>query len=316
MMQAGEAAFLKEDWATQGDWVGRYGHKYTILCAMGSPFSHEFHLDRTYRVRPGIGSNHKNDALRAWCWSRTSNERRVSYDPTIGGRRPAGWDDHAEAYPWTHEGPDLRLEVKVPAGVHRLALYFLNYDGQEKNNRFRDYLVEVRKPETDGEALAVSRVRDFHQGVYKQFLLAGPAAFQLNIRKNNSFNTMLSGVMFDQVAGPRSVWEGWPMFWIGNIPYRPPPFPDSVLVEKPENAGVRLWRALEDSGGLDGVWKFNSLMQTLAHRHAAQAGLPAEALLSMRMKGDFWTPEDQNIFIETMKNRWQAQLKLTPDIAE
>ncbi len=33
----GGAAYLGEDWQTQGDWVGRYGRQYAVLCATASP---------------------------------------------------------------------------------------------------------------------------------------------------------------------------------------------------------------------------------------------------------------------------------------
>jgi len=48
--------------------------------------------------------------------------------------------------------------------------------------------------------LAESRVRDFYGGVYKRFLVNGPAALTFSVRKGDSVNTILSGVFLDDWA--------------------------------------------------------------------------------------------------------------------
>jgi hypothetical protein len=159
----------------------------------------------------------------------------------------------------TVDGPDLWVSVEVPAGVHRLSLYFYNKDGHIADNRFRDYLVELRliteklppwptspKPPTDTKqfvrqfdaywkqrseiisresinpVLARARVRDFWGPVYKQFLVCGPACYWVRISRNNSFNTILQAVMIDKLAGPSSPFDDVPMAWMGGVRDTPP----------------------------------------------------------------------------------------------
>jgi len=142
----GGAAFLDEDWRTLGDWVGRYGRGSTILCAMGSPFNHEFNRGTQYDSIIGqLGYNRTpDDRLRHFLTWRKSVDPRVIYDPMLGYRREAEWDDHGETYSMNANGPDLWVSVGVPEGTHQLSLYFFNKDGHDDNNRFRDYNVEVR----------------------------------------------------------------------------------------------------------------------------------------------------------------------------
>jgi hypothetical protein len=51
-----------------------------------------------------------------------------------------------------------------------------------------------KKPE-----LARGRLCDFWGGVYKRFLVHGPAALTVQLNRNHSFNTILAGVMLDLV---------------------------------------------------------------------------------------------------------------------
>ena len=133
-----------------------------------------------YRVFGSVGPNGSNgEALRRWLHRRRWDDRRVLYNPTLGYRRQADWDDHAEAYPMTREGPDVWVGVEVPEGVHRLTLYFFNKDGHQGHNRYRDYRLEVRPYAPDPAAaekkptLATARVRDFWGGVHKSSAVKG-----------------------------------------------------------------------------------------------------------------------------------------------
>ncbi|MBI2194703.1 MAG: hypothetical protein HYU36_22210 [Planctomycetes bacterium] len=145
-------------------------------------------------------------SMSAWEWS---DLRRVLVNPVNGGRRQANWDDHAEGYsPWfNRDGPHLYLELELPEGQFLLSLYFVNADAHWGGvNRFRDYLIQVKNSspkygdapgwERDFEGaatLAESRVHDFYSGVYKRFLVQGPASLALRIHKGYSLNTVLSG---------------------------------------------------------------------------------------------------------------------------
>jgi Two component regulator propeller len=137
--------FVGDDWKTQGDWVGHLGRQYTILCAMSAPLNDAAIADFRYRVRGGVGPNggafgrakKKRELLRHWVHRRRWDDPRVLYNPMIGYRRQADWDDHGEAYPMSHEGPDVWASVVVPEGLHQISLYFFNKDGHDGHNRYR-----------------------------------------------------------------------------------------------------------------------------------------------------------------------------------
>ncbi|MCX7049884.1 MAG: hypothetical protein NTX50_30930 [Candidatus Sumerlaeota bacterium] len=85
----------------------------------------------------------ENDSLRHWIhWITTDNPRSL-YVPNQAIRRQAEWDDHGEAFPRTHEGPDLWIYIDAWAQVNRFALYFYNKDGHKGENRNRDYRIEI-----------------------------------------------------------------------------------------------------------------------------------------------------------------------------
>jgi hypothetical protein len=138
-------------------------------------------------------------------------------------RRESEWDDHGEEYPMSKDGPHIYCSLSIPAGLFYLSLYEIDPNGHGWNNRFRDYQISVRphpgrasldqrignttimrsfydiaefdrKPE-----LARARASDFYGGVYKRFLVRGPAKLTFQVNRNYSFNTILAGVMLDLV---------------------------------------------------------------------------------------------------------------------
>ena len=126
-----------------------------------------------------------------WLHELRWEDPRVLYDPIVGYRRQGNWVDNGQAYPLTHEGPDLWIAADVPAGMHRVSLYFFNKDGHKAKNRWRDYLLELRTggdldpapkrrmPEGAEDAtrvLATARVKDFWGGVYHRFAVRGAGA--------------------------------------------------------------------------------------------------------------------------------------------
>jgi hypothetical protein len=186
---------------------------------------------RTDEVRPDFrgGSDVPagmmiDDGVRYWIhWARTDNPKCLQVPERFGGgRRQASWDDHGEAYPFDWEGPHLYLDLGVSEdlrdhpGMYVLSLYFMNKDGHKGNNRFRDYLITIKRMIGDDPAaekppgwekafdrlpvLAQARVHDFRGGVYKRFLIR-EGAYTIKIDKMGSYNTILSGVFVDKIAG-------------------------------------------------------------------------------------------------------------------
>ena len=187
------------------------GRQYTVPCAMGAPLSHHvIYFPQEFEVTAEIGPHIRDaDRLRHWVHRLRWDDRRVLYDPTLGYRRQASWDDYAEAYPMSFEGPDVWVTVRVPEGLHRVSLYFFNKDGHRGRNRYRDYLLEVRDHVPSVRAverkptLAKTRVREFWGGVHQCFAVKGPGEYFVKIGCNDSFNTVVSGVMVDTLSG----WE-------------------------------------------------------------------------------------------------------------
>jgi hypothetical protein len=197
-------------------------------------------------VRHYIGLNTpKDDVIRHWVhWLKTDNHRTL-YDPFVGSRRQAEWDDHGEVYKLTMDGPDLWYMINFKkAGVYRLSMYFFNKDGHSGNNRMRDYLVEIfpfqksasksdsdwRKLAIESEklardkALARSRVKDFWGGNYKTFVVTGSSAYAVKVDRNYSFNTILSSVMVDRMIGEENYYDAKTTPWI-YVDYKPPKLP-------------------------------------------------------------------------------------------
>ena len=167
-LQPGEATFLGDDWATQGDWVGRYGRGYALLAAMEGGSREQFQrLTQTenhvfenvagYAAKAQAGPRHRTP-LASWVTFANTQIPASLFDPLLGHRRQAEWIDMSNSfvgiYPWEYDGPDIWLSVRVPAGLHRASLYFHNKDGQSNTDRFRDFMVEVKGVAADKNAPA------------------------------------------------------------------------------------------------------------------------------------------------------------------
>lgn len=206
----GSGAFLGDDWATQGDWVGRYGRQYAVLCGMKAPADHVFSASEYYGVEDTIGPHHQGSSSPySYVFQRETADRRALYTPLLGHRRQSEWNDGSfdeNKYPATYDGPDLWLAVTVPAGAQRVSLYFVNKDGHSGRNQVRDYTLELKAPAltvdaAEGEpTLARARVQNFWGGVYKQFAVQGPGQFWIKIERGGSHVTILQGVMIDTLG--------------------------------------------------------------------------------------------------------------------
>lgn len=302
-----KAVYCGDDWMTQGDWVGRYGRKHAILCAAGAPWDHELSFGLpAYRASASIGPHHNaNEALRNWCWAVRSDERRVLYDPKLALRRPSGWDDHAEAYPWTYEGPDVWVFTEVGEGIFGISLYFVNYDGQKSNNRFRDYLIEVREggdSQMRTPVLAAARVREWWSGVYKRFVVRGPGKYAIRIGRNGSFNTMVMGVMLDKLEGPKDPIADTELVWTGNLRYGPPEVKQLPSPVFPQS----LYESLDKDADL------SRCLATLLCRSVHQEKGADAISARLRWKLRAWTTEDRKTFDETMAEAWRRMQELNP----
>ncbi len=351
------AAVLDDDWKTQGNWMGRYGNRYAMLCAMQAPFDHFVINDPVYQVqgRLGVhpyveGKSYNEQGLRHWMHRERWDDRRVLYNPLIGYRRQADIDDNGEVYPMSYEGPDIWLGVRIPAGTHKVSLYFFNKDGHDGANRIRDYIIDVKRGHEDlvvanqNPTLARARVHDFWGGVYKSFLLQGPGDYFFGVRKNNTFNTVLQGVFIDKLNGPPTGYEARRDVWLGEVRYEAPGLRNQKLIENgalqalsthPQarnqlQSALTLWKSVDGASGVEDVQEATGVSRLLAYRAARGAligsgmnlqgnaliGSPtakARALLaSWRWKLPLWLPQDSASFDQAMAVGWKSYSALDP----
>ena len=226
---APQVVALDDDWNTRGDWLGRYGKYWAKLSAMirvedGGDYIWGAGYKRV-RYHSRIGPNaDKNDAIRYWVhWLYTDNPNTLEIPPVYlhsrvlkgytnweNNRRQSEIDDHGEAYDYRKDGPNVYVSLQVPKGDFVMSLYNFNKDGDSGDNRKRDYRVSIRPHNTSKSLediddfwqqpeLASARFRDFRSSVYKRFLIRGPQQLTIEVNKKYSLNTILAGVMLDEV---------------------------------------------------------------------------------------------------------------------
>ena len=314
------AFYLRDDWETKGDWWGRYGLRYAVLCAVFAQWGDFICVDGPwgrYMVSGWIGPNHRKiEGMRRWLhWLVTDNPNTL-WLIQQGIRRQAEWDDHGETYGRYFNGPDLTVEVHVPAGGNDVAFYFFNKDGREGQNRRRDYLIEMsRVGEKKSPILARARVKDFWNGVYKVFRINESGDYLFRIRRQGSFAAILSGVFVQGAQEPReSVVEPFmnTALFMGGVVYQAPlptfnGNPDSKLAKACTNGVFRLERA---SSGRE----YDRVRFATTRMYAAcTRQMDAETNEHLRWKLKRWLPEDRSEFYRYMMLCWTgAQIKNWP----
>lgn len=305
--QAPFAYYLGEDWQTQGDWVGRYGRRYAVLYSVQDP-KNEYIASQPYTYKTLEGVGYKADqktGLGTWIqWPQTT-DRRVLYNPIHGYRREAEIDDHGEQFSSTIQGPDLWVVVDVPAGMHRLSMYFMNKDGHVGLNMRRDFIIQVKQSSSDviGEqyldanavtpTLATARVHDFWSGVYESFALKGPAEYFVKIDRNFSLDVILQAVMLDSLDS--AIPPSHKLAWLADVNYSAP------------DAGASDLPAAATWSKLDGLYDSYAALAGMAEtrimllRSAVAAGAPDALIDNWRWQLRIWKPEDRETFDDTMK---------------
>jgi hypothetical protein len=325
--------FLGDDWMTWGDWIGRYGRQFNVLCAAATPFDHDMNWGNHYAIERKIdeqyGQNGK-DCLRGWIqWAETRN-RKTLYDPVAGVRRQSEWDDHGESYSSRWEGPNINVSIKIPEGANRVSAYFFNKDGHSRKNRFRDLLITMYKynEEIDLskseaplfqpdklELLGRARVCDFWGGVYKQFIFPAPGDYLLRIEKNSSFNTIVSGVFIDKIAGPTTYFDDLPMAFFGQVKFSPPkPDEPNEGEEKAVKAARELWDAAAEARSDPAKVHFSRYCQLMACRTALAANVDSKLAQNWRWHLGLWTIDDRLEFARTVDAAWARESVDTPGI--
>ena len=281
-------AFLEEDTRTMGDWLGRYGRLWTLLCAVASPRDQLItwvgnnSIGNELKAYSGIGPNrmNKNDSARRWLHGLNfDNNRRVLFNPSAGVRRQSSWDDHGEAYPPYLAGPDLWAKLRIPKGLFRLTFYFQNKDSEVRDNSRRDFLIRFYSGYNQlhefyrHQPLLETRVTKFRNGIYKSFLIQGGQVYWVQIAARYGINAELCSIMFDRLSDDYIdptikekvpyLREGKTFFRYGNIHYTLPKNASEKL-----KAAYALWNTLEKSWQKKGIEKWQRQIRLQAYRVA------------------------------------------------
>jgi len=321
-LEGQQAVYLGEDWTTQGDWVGRYGSGYGVLCATDSPFNHYVGWpDLGYAVMGNVGKHgEKNEGLRHWIHWMKTDDKRVLYNPVIGYRREAEWDDHGEVYSWNFDGPDIWIAIRVPVGMQKVTLYFINPNGHNSTEQNRDYIVEV-KNYTDNlakahfaPALAKTRVRDFWGGVYKSFVVTGPNKYLIKIDRNYCFNTLISAVMFDQLKGPQPEIPRLFIPFMGDVVYNPPGWSMPKMATKDMMLTETLWNILDNAYDKEENHLIQRQYRVAAYRTALSEEAPRKLQEHWRWKLGIWKKEDRDKFDNKVAAAFKWQVEHNPHI--
>ena len=200
--QAARARVIDPDRWTQGDWVGRYGSYFYILCGARAPRSIAWRADGPigYALRTGS----PDVRVAAWrsggTWHR---DRRVPLLPRGSGRRSSCWDDRGEKHP-LGKGPNAYVDLEFPEGSYLLSLYFFEVDWIQYRHH-RVSLLDRIKPAA--AAVCATEIGDFYDGAYVRVVLQGPVDLSVLIERMDSANAVISGIFADRIeARPPAQW--------------------------------------------------------------------------------------------------------------
>jgi len=125
-------------------------------------------------------------------------------------RRQSEHDDHGEAYASpTYDGPHVYYDLKIPKGLFILSIYDVNKEEHNLKCPYRDFRVSVHPGPTqerrehenlrEQPTLASARINHFWEGKYTKFLVQGPTKITVEVNRNYSFDTIVSGIFLDAV---------------------------------------------------------------------------------------------------------------------
>jgi hypothetical protein len=292
-IKPGDAYYLGEDWDTQGNWLSHYGNQWALLCESWNGNETNFFVDQRISSGSFMGPTaHSDKGLRSWVADSDPKDRRGLYDPLNGKRAVTNWNDNGEVFPMTDGGGDLWYTITIPEGVYRLSSYFYNNDGDDGNNRSRDYLLEVRPHVSDHNnvtttdaPLACTRVVHFRGAVYKSFILCGPASYDVRINRNVCFNGIFSGYFVDKLSGPADPSDTAKAPWLHGVDYSSPAIG--------KGAANSLWKALDQGYSNPDIYALEQPYRLLAYRaEKSSTTSTTDSLEAMRWQTHIWTTQD------------------------
>jgi hypothetical protein len=314
--------FLGEEWQTQGNWMGRYGREYSILCGADDANKDFILGDQSkYSVTGQIGiALNGSTSPSHWLQWEQSSDPRVLFDPEVHTRRESEWDDQGEQDDRLIEGPDIWLTVKVPGGDHRLSLYFMNKDGHTRSTRFRDFIVQLIPAQVGVDfratydsptllpAVAETRVENFWPGVYERFEVSGPGTFYVKIDRNYSLNTIIQGVFIDPLGGKATA--AAPPWMPGFDLTQASVVKDRHLTSLSAKA-MQVWSTLDSLYGESFSAEVQRVDRIQLLRACVASKAPESDLTDWRLELGLWNDTDWNRFSKLLK-RAMAVRSATP----
>lgn len=309
------AVALYEDWTTRGNWCERYGQRKVMMCAVHMPVTQRtFGFDQKYQIWGDIGKHRlNNDRLRHWIhWVNKPSDTNILFEPSCHIRQEAEWDDHAEEYKRTWDGPDVWAYTAIQKCKHLISLYFYNPNAQETRAGHRDYLIEVRNQSSNdvaGPILASSRVREFGgSGVYKNFAVNGPGTYAFRICKNESFNTLINGIFISQLHEQTQNQNREKSFfsaYCDKLPHPPPLTPESVSTIPPD--ALNAWQLTVEADNSEKGLLLSHDLKLEAFRIALSENADSALLANWRWHTRLWNQDDIYNFNESMRICWETQ---------
>ncbi len=214
--------YLGEDRETRGNWIGNYGAYCWALCAMSAPRDMVGGEVTPLKCRStALADTYNNEVVwtrgkgdfrytsftmnpadvltRHWIGTMRTAEERVLENPQWGERTYGCWDDHGELHPTDGWGPDLVAVLRIPPGLWKLSLHFVDWDWHSAPFP-RDHRIELSMP---GDARAcTARVMDFGEGTYKVFAVRGGKDLTVRLHKDRSAAVLISGIFLDSLTEP------------------------------------------------------------------------------------------------------------------
>jgi hypothetical protein len=345
------AVYLGEDWATQGDWVGRYGRQHTQVCGFfGGRQSGD---GAGYSANFVTGPHHPNANVFGAIAGYNVKDIHSLWDLNRGSRTQSEFNDGSFTvgnFPFTVEGPDLWVSFTVPEGPHRVSLYFYSSDNHKGNNSFRDFPLELKKdtnavaggaakpkgPDDDDEdprvgrttgnekmfamektpALARARVNRYWGGVYENFLVNGRGTYWIKIDRNHSFCTKVQGIFIDRLGGPATdkPREDPAAARMGLVDISIPAAPAANGASAVELAARDLCERLDDSWDKAGIEKVAYPYRLAAFRAATENKSSPALLTAWRWPLHLWMDSDREDFKTRVEEGWKKNKQLHPEL--
>jgi hypothetical protein len=188
-----DVEYLGDDWDTQGNWVGVYGHYAYILpkapragweYPIGTPGSQQ--PTAPYYDYVGGDGWPVDYTLTGPVFTATPDVRALE-KPDESARR-------ATCY-WYNYGLTQSVTLTVPSGDYQLGLYLLDWDS---------YVRAETVTVTDGTGTVSTSVSGFHGGVYQLYKVSG-GTVTISLKATGGANSVISGIFLDSTTGTGTI---------------------------------------------------------------------------------------------------------------